>query len=137
MTHLFFYQSIKMNHDSFSFYQPIKIDHAIIFSPIYIDNLFFIIFMCLFPLIFFVITSILCVLKAQKFNHLVVDYGIDFLFYLYLILIVNVTFSGFHWRACVYILRLQDVQHQQYNFQSRQCFVFDIESRCQSLGTLG
>ena len=53
-----------MNHDSFSFYQPVKTDHAIIFPPIYIDKLFFIIFMCLFPHNFFVITSILCVLKA-------------------------------------------------------------------------
>jgi len=37
-----------MNHDSFVFYEPIKIDHVIIFF-LYIDNLFFIIFIYIFP----------------------------------------------------------------------------------------
>ncbi|RHN67128.1 hypothetical protein MtrunA17_Chr3g0099391 [Medicago truncatula] len=57
------------------------------FFSLYIDNLFFFIFICLFPIPSsinkFIKESIFCVLKAWKFfvkktwkfNHLVVDYG--------------------------------------------------------------
>jgi len=75
-----------MDHDSFSFHQPIKIDHAMIFLSIYRHFVFHYFHVSLPPINFFVkITSILCVLKAYKFSHLVVDHGVYFLFYLYLI----------------------------------------------------
>ena len=69
-----------MDHDSFSFHQPIKIDHVMIFLFIYRHFVFHYFHVSLPPINFFVKANILCVLKAYKFNHLVVDYGVDFIF---------------------------------------------------------